>query len=163
MNQNLSFRERVARLWSGKTQESTTEDDLKKVGLTFFADKKFAERQDLLKSLLFRLAGAKEEGKEPLVEEKTPKEQAKALRELLNDVHIGIHMLAAPYYQTLDNVNYHRLMRGWSALHALGTQCITTVEARIKSVEKKEPNNNSEGQESENSEMTENEETEAEN
>lgn len=136
MSKGKSFRERVAALWSKKVDTPTTEEDLKKVGLTVMADKKFAERQHLLQILLFRLT---EE-----IEGDTPQEQVEALKDLLNDVHIGIHMLAAPYYQTLDNINYHRLMRGWSSLHALATLCITTVEARIKGVEKKEQKNNGE-------------------
>lgn len=127
MSKDKSFSERVAALFSRKTEGPSTQDELKKLGITTLADQKFAERQQLLNELLVRLTEK--------IEKKTPIAQAEALEKLLNDVHIAIHMLAAPYYQTLDNVNYYRLMRGWSAWHALSKLWLSTVKDRIKSVE----------------------------
>jgi len=127
MSKTKSFSERVAALFSQKTEGPTTQDELKKLGITTLADQKFAERQQLLNELLVRLTEK--------IEQKSPTQQVEALEELLNDVHIAIHMLAAPYYQTLDNVNYYRLMRGWSAWHALAKLWLSTVKDRIKSVE----------------------------
>jgi len=134
MSKGKSFREQVAALWSSKTKDTpTTQDELKKLGLSTLADQKFAERQRLLNLLLSRLTEK--------IEEKEPIKQVEALEELLNDVHIGVHMLAAPYYQVLENFNYYRLMRGWSAWHALGKLWLSTVKERIKSVEETTPNN----------------------
>jgi len=132
----MGFKEALKSYLDTEVDKPSIEDEFKRLGITVMADRKFAERQRLLGLLL--------DDMDTEAEHEEPKEYVKNLKTLLNNVNRGIHVLAAPYYQGLDNMKYHRLMRGWSTLHKLAKLCISTVEARIKGVQTQNPNNNEE-------------------
>lgn len=130
----MDFKKMLKDAWTTETEKPSMEEKLEKAAITMAADQKFALKQKLLEALLADL--------EKKIDYKDPLKCVKSLRKKWDNTNRGIHTLAAPSYQTLDNVDYHRLMRGWSTLHALGILCIDTIEARIKGVKKKEQKNN---------------------
>jgi len=135
----------------GKSPE--IEADLKALGISVIADKKFAERQEEIQAIFDLM--------EKDIDAEDPEDYVEKIKEKLDAVNRGIISLAAPYYRSLDNTRYGILMEGWSIWARLASSWVQTIQNRILTVKEEMTETGNNGAKSNPTEETDVEEEKA--